>query len=264
MSNKVEPKPRPKSEEGNTGYPYYTIEELLPRLREISRQYGIGSSAIPRKDIAILLGKAEPTLIYFFLTCVQYGLLENVSSRGVIITDLFQQIEAPIFGDMGRRNTMIEALSNPPIYRKLIDSFNGKMLPDEEGLANLLKSKEYGVNSNSATRAAKIFYENGRSLDIIDSNKRLRYITSNVNNQQPTPPANSDNNFNPSAGAAIDNSSKPHQSSDIFELPIDLGNGVAYLKYPRNITLPEIKILKIMVNASISALEARHAETKND
>src|SRR4051812_14815376 len=99
MSNEKKPGRKANSDEGNAGYPYYTIEELLPRLREISKHYGIGGNSIPKKEIAVLLGKAEPTLIYFFLSSVQYGLLENTASRGVILTELFQQIEAPVFGE---------------------------------------------------------------------------------------------------------------------------------------------------------------------
>jgi len=254
---------KPKVEEGNAQYPYYTLEECLPRMRVIANHYGIGSTPISRKDICILLGKAEPTLVYFFGTTLQYGLLNNAASKGVIVTDLFQQIEAPVYGEPGKKASMTEALNNPPIYRKLIDTYNGKILPNEDGLANLLKTKEYSVNSNSAARAAKIFFENGKLTDIIDGSNRLRYILPSTNGVSSN---NGDGNANSGANTnqvIPPTPQDPPLQLNTFELPIDLGGNIAYLKYPRNITLSEIEILKIMVNAAISALETRHKKAES-
>lgn len=242
----------PKVEEGNAPYPYYTIDELLTRIKQIATRYGIAGQPAPRKEVCVLLGKAEPTLVYFFGSSFQYKLLENTSAKGVIVTDLFEKIDAPVFGEEGKKNAMLEAFINVPIYKRLVDSYNNKVLPDEEGLANLLKTKEYGVNSNSSARASKVFYANGKLLDIIDANNRLRYIAPLGNG---TPPQKKDEET-----PTVDTTKKKKnddQDDSMFEQPIDLGTSTAYLKYPRGIKTSEIAILKIMLNATLAALEAR-------
>ena len=65
---------------------------------------------------------------------------------------------------------------NPSLYQKLINEFNGKILPPEEGMVNHLKNV-YKFIPTSAVKAAKMFFENIRYVGIIDANKRLRYIT---------------------------------------------------------------------------------------
>lgn len=250
---------KPKIDEGSAQYPFYTIENCFPRLREIANHYGTGGSPVPRKDICILLGKAEPTLMNFFSSCFQYGLLNNIASKGVSVTDLFQKIENPIYGDAGKKAAMMEAIMNPPLYKKLIDTFNGKIIPNESGLANLFATKEYGVNSNSSIKAAKVFFENGKALDIIDASNRLRYII-------PTLDGNG-NDSNNNEEKPRDNEEKappPIDSQKMFELPIDLGSTTAFLKYPRNITSDEIEILKIMLDAQLLALAARQKKATKD
>jgi len=75
-------------------------------------------------------------------------------------------------------------MSNPALYRRLIEAFNNKTLPNEEGLSNLLKSKEYQVHSNTASKAARVFYENGRSVGVIDGSNRLTFIMPKESNSK--------------------------------------------------------------------------------
>lgn len=237
-----------KTDEGSAQYPFYTVEQCLPRLREIVAQHGIGGAAVPRKEICILLGKAEPTLMNFFSSCFQYGLMSNVASKGVSVNELFQKIETPAYGDQGKKAAIIEALYNPPLYKKLIDGYNGKIIPNETGLGNLFATKEYGVNSNTSAKAAKVFFENAKQVEIVDSSYRLRYIMPVLDGS--TPPATQENKKDQQAPPDVN-------ASKMFEQPIDLGSSTAFLKYPRNITAPEIAILKIMLNATLAAMEAR-------
>lgn len=252
-----------KVDEGSAPYPFYVIEDALPRTKQIAEHFGIDSPPAKRKDVCLVLGKAEPTLMPYFGTGFQYGLLENVPAKGIVVKELYQKIAAPIYGEEGKRAAMIEAFANPPLYKKLIQEYNNKILPNETGLANLLATKEYGIHSNSTARAAKIFFENGKSLDIIDNNNRLRYIVPNNVNGAKADPVENDSE---STKQKKNNNFQSQDTDDeMFELPIDLGTNTAYLRYPRKIDSSEIAILKIMLDATLTALQARQkqVEVKN-
>lgn len=167
------------SSSGQTLFPHFTIDDVMPRMREIASHYGVGGQPATRKEIAIVLKKAENTLVYFFISAIQYGLLVPIG-KGLSVGQLYERIEAPVYGDTDRKAAKIEAFNNSPIYKKLIEAFNNRILPNEEGLANALKSKDYGVNPITCDKAAKVFFENGRSLGIIDSNNRLGFILPKV------------------------------------------------------------------------------------
>jgi hypothetical protein len=103
--------------------------------------------------------------------------------KGLVVSEIFEKIEKPVYGEQSRKAAKMDAFNNPPLYKKLIDNFNNKTLPNEDGLENLLKSKEYQVHSSTAARAARVFYENGRSIGIIDSSNRLTFLKPNTNGQ---------------------------------------------------------------------------------
>jgi hypothetical protein len=168
---------------------------VMPRMREIAGHYGVGGQAATRKEIAIVLKKAENTLVYFFVSAIQYGLLTPVG-KGLVVSQLYEKIEAPVYGEADRKSAKMEAFNNSPLYRKLIENFNNRILPNEEGLANALKTKEYGVNPVTCGKATKVFYENGRAIGVIDSNNRLGFILpkSNSGNGQQTTPIHGDQN----------------------------------------------------------------------
>jgi hypothetical protein len=239
-----------KSDEQYSSYPFYTIEELRFRTKQVADRFGVGT-LVSRKDICTLLGKAEPTLMNYFSSNIQYKFFENVPSKGVITTELFQNTETSNSEDE-RKAALIVAFGNPPLYKKLIENFNNKVLPNEIGLAELLRSKDYGIHTNTSSRAARVFFENGKALDLIDSNNRLRYLQ--MKTQQ------SATSFQP------DSTQKSSSVITTFELPIDLtGEKVAYLKYPKNeMTIEDINMLEIMVGAYILSMKARLKLTINN
>lgn len=245
-----------KVDEGNAPYPFYVIEDTLPRTKLIAEHFGIDSPPAKRKDVCTLLGKAEPTLMPFFGTAFQYGTLESIPAKGIVVKELYQDIAE------GKKTALLEAFANPPLYRRLIQEYNNKILPNEAGLAKLLSTKEYGINSNSATRAAKIFFENGKSLDVIDSNNRLRYIIPNNLSNSKTEDIVEEAEVTKPKKSANNHSRSESDDETMFELPIDLGTSTAYLKYPRTINSSEIAIMKIMLDASLAALQARQQQTE--
>lgn len=126
-------------------------------------------------------------------------------------------------------------------------------MPDETGLYNLLTSKDYGVNKNSALRAVKVFIENGKTLEIIDSNNRLQYLPPTENREeikkgkihdgdQETPPP-----------------PPPYvEKPKMFEMPLDLtGDLMGYLSYPKGkMKLEDIRMMQIQLKTAIAMLFA--------
>ncbi len=196
-SENLEEKNNQGSEVGQTLFPHFTIDDVMPRMREIANHYGVGGQTATRKEMAIVLKKAENTLVYFFISAIQYGLLVPVG-KGLQVSRLYERIETPIYGDTDRKAAKVEAFNNSPLYKKLIENFNNRILPNEEGLSNALKTKDYGVNSVTCGKAAKVFYENGRAIGIIDGNNRLGFIQPKPSNGVPainnTPPTEQNNN----------------------------------------------------------------------
>ncbi len=139
---------------------------------------------------------------------------------------------------------MTRAFQNAPLYAKLIERYNGKVLPGEQGIKNTLVA-EYGINKNSADRVVKIFSENCRNLKLVDTNNRLRVIITGSSEQAPPkPPANQDQ--------------KPPENIDqMFRQIIPLsGNKVAYFEYPKtSLNKHDFKMIELMMPAILGAIK---------
>ncbi len=242
-----------EEQENNTGrsYPAETIENCFAIVSEI---YNTKADAfVYLNDICAIVGKPKGTMILKISACVQYGFLQNQSGKGYQATPLFTSILSPEF-ESQRRPRQLEAFNNPQLYKNLIERYNSKPLPPSSGIANILL--EYGIHENSRLKAANIFIENCNYLGINEGG-RLRYFIPNINNTE-------NNNGNSEVSDNdLKNKQNPAVPQTIFELPIDLGGNTAYLRYPRNITTAEIKILKIMLDATLTALEARQKITND-
>lgn len=169
----------------------------MPRLREIANHYGVNGTPATRKEIATLLKKAESTLVYFFSSVTQYGLLKQVG-KGFVVSSLYDKMEAPVYGEQESKAAKIEAFGNVPLYKKIIDAKNNSILPNEAGLINLFKSKEFGINHGTAAKAVKTFFENAFALGLVDTaTNRFTYILPKINNgsgAERKPEKNNNNN----------------------------------------------------------------------
>jgi hypothetical protein len=237
-------------------YPSETIDSCLKICEQIYQAKGDGF--VSREEICAIVGKAEGTMIMRIAACVHYGLLQNHHGKGYQVTDLATSIIKPEF-ENSIRNKLLAVFSNPSLYKKLIERYNSKPLPDRKGLANILT--DFGIHENSTKRAAAVFIDNCDSLNLTE-NGRLRYFIPNGDNDRVR-------NGEQNNGTGADDKQKdkfvipPPPDNKMFKLPIDLGEKTAYLEYPKDITVDEIGELKIMLDAAISALELRKKRNKN-
>jgi hypothetical protein len=223
-----------------TSYPSEPIFPSLNLVKQVVTAKG-EINPISRKDISIITEKSEATLSMKLSTCVQYGLLKVVFGKGYLPGALYHKY---VYEDQA--TALLQIFSSPALYYKLINDLNGKILPNEGDFANHLKNN-YRLHPNSAERAAKIFLENARNLNLIDSNNRLKFIIKNTPAGEESGSAIKGNN---EGGDPLDTPPPPPPPTpppvdDLFELPIPLGKGrKAYLKYPiEDLGKKDIKII---------------------
>jgi hypothetical protein len=72
------------------------------------------------------------------------------------------------------REAELAFLSQPPVFKFLIDKFDGSMLPSSGMLANLL-SREFKIPGSWIGRVAQSFVTTASELGVLDQSGRLRY-----------------------------------------------------------------------------------------
>lgn len=117
-----------------------------------------------------------------------------------------------------------------------------------------MKDAPYSVNENSAEKAAKVFLENCRSLNLLVNNQ-LRYSHPEGNGQHSSTPPK----------PPVEKLSDPNDQL-LFELPIPLpGNRLAFLKYDRNkLKKRDIEVIKKALDFVESSIWTDEDEEKKE
>ena len=250
------------SEDEKSSAPAFTIDFCVSMIKVVISQRG--ETTFSRKDAAVILGKSESNISPKLGSCRQYGLIINDRGKGYRISPLYNKIELPTSIEE-KNGALLTAMNNPHVYKRIIEDYNGKVLPaNEEMFSNLLVTS-YGMIKTSSERASKIFNENAKSLGIIDSNNRLRFIMPVAGNNTPIENHPKDENKNKDEKDASNKNDPPKPKEGLHRLPIVLDEEkTAYLDYPIKMTKDDIEVLKIMVNAAITTMELRmKKESKN-
>jgi len=216
-----------------TSYPSEAINPSITLVKQIVTAKG-EINPISKKDISVITEKAEATLAMKLSTCVQYGLLKLSFGKGYLPGENYHK-----YTYEDQATALLRIFSSPPLYQRLIADLNGKMLPNEKDFAQHLKNN-YSLNPNSSEKAAKIFLENARNLNLIDSNNRLKFIIKEGSAKTPEdekPPLTPQQNQPQTPLLPGDN---------LFRLPIQLpgeGNRVVYFEYLKDLTKRDFKII---------------------
>lgn len=243
MANETE---TPEKQNSTSDYaaPWASIEACLDIVKQVYEAKG--DAVVTAEEVYAITGSPRGTMSPKLSACTMYGFLLSNPRKGYQVTELFTSIMNPEFEE-DKRKKLLEAFNTPPLYKKLIERYNSKSLPNRQGLLNLLISSEFGLNKNStAPKTTAAFFENCEYLNLVEGG-RLRYFIPAGEQKTKIKHAGEDGAPPP-----------PPPPTNMFELPIDLGDDkIAYLKYPKNITPHEISILKIMLDASLASLAAR-------
>lgn len=161
------------SEDEKSSAPLHSIDFCISMIKAIISQRG--ENYFSKKEASLLLGKSESNLSTKLGASGQYGLLLNDRGRGYKPSALYQKIEFPTSVEQ-RTIALLQVMNSPNVYNKIIEDYNGKVLPSTDQMFSNLLVTEYGMIKTSADKASKIFFENAKSLGIIDTNNRLRYL----------------------------------------------------------------------------------------
>ncbi len=144
-------------------YPAYTIDECVKFIEVIN---SLNSKIVSYSAVAEKYGLSSVTTKSFTQkigSAKQYGLI-TTSSSTIQITEHARNILYPIANDIGK--LYCECFKLPPLYSALIDRYNGKAIPNESILANLLMS-DYKISKVAKDNAARVFIENAEHLGFI-------------------------------------------------------------------------------------------------
>jgi hypothetical protein len=229
-------------------YPIETVDEVLNNAKTIVEEYGT-SRPISKEEISRILNKKVATLSLTFSTMVQYGIFSLIHGKGYIPSDLYRKYTEPVH-ENDEFKIKLKMFKSAPLYGKIIEHLNGHTLPsDVKRFSNLLKGDPYGVNQNSAERAAKVFFENCGILKLRDSAGRFKFPDSDNLPRAHDKPGGDH--------AQIRHTPPPNPELELFELPIPLPNKrKAYLKYPlENLTRKDITVISKALEFIASSLD---------
>ncbi len=219
-------------------YPIFDIDSILETARKLVEEYG-SSRPISKEEISKTLDKKINSLSLFFSTLGQYNIFSVVHGKGYLPSDIYRKYTEPVH-DQDEYKAKLQMFQSAPLYAKIIDELNGHQLPaDEKRFSNLLKGEPYNVNPNSSEKAAKVFFDNCRNLNLRDHTGKFKFpdianltgvLPPKDQQQDPAPPP-------PPPGNGQD---------DLFELPIPLGGKrIAYLKYQlENLSKKDIRVIR--------------------
>lgn len=230
-------------EKSVTSFPVESLAGSLELIGKIIESRGEQPSTL--KEVALITGIGEGTLPLPLSTACQYGVLESTFGSGYRPTPLYHRIQSPTF-EHDKQLAIFEALGNPPLYKKIIEEFNGKTLPSEKGFANYLTTK-YGFKAYAIPRIVRSFFENFK--DSIDSNNKLRYIAPSKSGKA-TAPARTGDDTVQIVSDVRDLTEYSKQSQGNFKQPIPLPNGkMIILEYPKgSMSEDDFKALRAFID----------------
>lgn len=96
-------------------------------------------------------------------TSKQFGII-TTSQNTIQLTDTCRRLLYPTDKDI--REIKLACFSLPPLYNKLIAAYDGKALPSENILSNVLMA-EHGIARSAKDVAAKCFIQSAEQLEIL-------------------------------------------------------------------------------------------------
>lgn len=219
-----------------------------------------------REDIAKAHGLSTDTIKTTFAACQQYGLLEIKHGVGYKITDLFQRIYHPINDDQ-RLHDLVISLKSPEIYAPLFRQYENLPLPPLNGIKNHFV-RNNGFDERVAARTAEVFLSNLREYDLLDAKGVLTATaTKSQDSEEVSHAPNEEATVNSEANGALIAYPKQELIQDLYtgesnkKVPIFLTKKkVAYLVYPDEITVNDIRLIEHQVSGILLRLQLENEE----
>lgn len=145
-------------------YPKTSWNDCLEFVRTIA---GFNLKSVSYLEVAKKYGLNNPSAKSFssrISTCKQFGLITTSGGDTIQLTETCKRLLFPTGEDM--RPTVLACFAMPPLYNKLIATYDGKAVPSQDILANILMTN-HRIQPSVKDSAAKCFLESASQLDLI-------------------------------------------------------------------------------------------------
>lgn len=236
-------KPRIKSRE----YPAVTLNaavEFISKFKDFPMNKPISYEVAAN---VIGVSQATKSFKYSISAARQYGLISTSSGNKISFLETAKVLLYPT-GDLQNENNLkMQCFKTPKLYGELIQEYEGRALPSETSLENILIS-QYGISPSTALTAAQIFIETAKEVGA----SQYGILNTNVNDIQVASDevVKEDNNnikSEQSDGKSkyTENLNDKKQSYD-FEIPTLSGQS-AIIKIPKGVTSKDLEYIKLHI-----------------
>lgn len=145
-------------------YPNAAWGDCLEFVRIVS---AFGLKSVSYSEVAKKYGLSSPTAKSFtsrISACKQFGLITTSGGNTIHLTETGKRLVFPTGEDL--RPIELACFNMPPLYSKLIAVYDGKAIPGQENLANILMTN-HRIQPSVKDAAAKFFIESATQLDLI-------------------------------------------------------------------------------------------------
>lgn len=145
-------------------YPMVSWEVCLEFVKTVAE---FNLKAVSYSEVAKKYGLNSPTAKSFtskLSTCKQFGLITTSGGSTIQITDTCKRILFPTTED---NSSVVRAcFTMPPLYNKLVATYDGKAVPSIELLSNTLM-RDHKIQKSVKDVAARVFVESAEQLGLI-------------------------------------------------------------------------------------------------
>ena len=145
-------------------YPRASWDECVEFAKTVS---SFNLKAVSYNEVAKKYGLTSPTAKSFTAkvgACKQFGLITTSGGNTIQLTDTCKRIIFPTGEDVSA--IMRACFGMPPLYTKLIATYDGKAVPSKDLLANILMN-DHKIQRSVKDQAAQLFIESAEQLGLI-------------------------------------------------------------------------------------------------
>lgn len=233
-----------KSREKSAAYPAVSISQCYDFIKMVD---SLGGKAVSYASVLDAMGLSSPTtksFLYRVSASKQFNFITTGGST-IQLTDLAKRILYPNNGEEESQKLLIEAFKNPPLYEKLIARFDGRAIPLQSQLGNILMN-EYRIIKQVKDNAAKCFIESADFLGLL----RNGVLCMNENEESASDTSDSAQQEEPSEeNSFISDKEEQVSAKDegyFFEIPT-MGKKTAKFYIPDGVTEKDIDYIKMYV-----------------
>ena len=148
--------------ERSVAYPYASWSDCLDFIKQID---SFKASQVSYDEAARKWGVSvqAPSFKAKLSASRQFGLIET-SGNVISLSSYAKKLLYPTGND--EPQITLECFANPPLYSKLIGVYNGKALPTETVLSNVMMN-DYAIARNAKDAAAKFFVTNATEMGFV-------------------------------------------------------------------------------------------------